>query len=253
MDIKRNIMKKLNGKVALVTGSSRGIGAVTAIALAENGAKVIVNYNGSKNAADEIVEKIKARGAEAIALKADVSKEAEVENLFNEAIAAFGKLDILINNAGIMMTKPIAQTSTEDFDQMFNINVKGVFNTLRQAATKLHDGGSIVNLTSTVTRTLFPGYGTYCATKGAVEQFTRIFAKEMGSRGINVNAVAPGPTETELFLDGKSEEGVARLAASNAFGRLGQPEDIANFIVNMVSEDSKWVSGQIIGANGAMA
>jgi len=253
MDIKRNIMKKLNGKVALVTGSSRGIGAVTAIALAENGAKVIVNYNGSKNAADEIVEKIKARGAEAIALKADVSKEAEVENLFNEAIAAFGKLDILINNAGIMITKPIAQTSTEDFDQMFNINVKGVFNTLRQAAKKLHDGGSIVNLTSTVTRTLFPGYGTYCATKGAVEQFTRIFAKEMGSRGINVNAVAPGPTETELFLDGKSEEGVARLAASSAFGRLGQPEDIANFVVNMVSEDSKWVSGQIIGANGAMA
>ncbi len=253
MDIKRNIMKRLNGKVALVTGSSRGIGAVTAIALAENGAKVIVNYNGSKNAADEIVEKIKSSGAEAIALKADVSKEAEVENLFNEAIAAFGKLDILINNAGIMMTKPIAQTSTEDFDQMFNINVKGVFNTLRQAATKLYDGGSIVNLTSTVTRTLFPGYGTYCATKGAVEQFTRIFAKEMGSRGINVNAVAPGPTETELFLDGKSEEGVARLAASSAFGRLGQPEDIANFIVNMVSEDSKWVSGQIIGANGAMA
>lgn len=252
MDIKRNIMKRLNGKVALVTGSSRGIGAVTAIALAENGAKVIVNYNGSKNAADEIVEKIKSSGAEAIALKADVSKEAEVENLFNEAIAAFGKLDILINNAGIMMTKPIAQTSTEDFDQMFNINVKGVFNTLRQAATKLYDGGSIVNLTSTVTRTLFPGYGTYCATKGAVEQFTRIFAKEMGSRGINVNAVAPGPTETELFLDGKSEEGVARLAASSAFGRLGQPEDIANFIVNMVSEDSKWVSGQIIGANGAM-
>ncbi|WP_312330593.1 SDR family oxidoreductase [Sphingobacterium sp.] len=246
-------MKRLNGKVALVTGSSRGIGAVTAIALAENGAKVIVNYNGSKNAADEIVEKIKSSGAEAIALKADVSKEAEVENLFNEAIAAFGKLDILINNAGIMMTKPIAQTSTEDFDQMFNINVKGVFNTLRQAATKLYDGGSIVNLTSTVTRTLFPGYGTYCATKGAVEQFTRIFAKEMGSRGINVNAVAPGPTETELFLDGKSEEGVARLAASSAFGRLGQPEDIANFIVNMVSEDSKWVSGQIIGANGAMA
>ncbi|KOS05742.1 3-ketoacyl-ACP reductase [Flavobacterium akiainvivens] len=246
-------MKKLNGKVALVTGSSKGIGAVTAIVLAENGAKVIVNYNGSKNAAEEVVEKIKAFGGEAIALKADVSKETEVENLFNEAIAAFGKLDILINNAGIMMTKPIAQTSTEDFDKMFNINVKGVFNTLRQAATKLHDNGSIVNLTSTVTRTLFPGYGTYCATKGAVEQFTRIFAKEMGIRGINVNAVAPGPTETELFLDGKSEQDVARLAASNAFGRLGQPEDIANFIVNMASDDSKWVSGQIIGANGAMA
>ena|SRR5690606_12936702 len=246
-------MKKLNGKVALVTGSSKGIGAVTAMALAENGAKVIVNYNGSESAAEEVVAKIKAFGGDAIALKADVSKDNEVEKLFDDAIAVFGKLDILINNAGIMMTKPIAQTSTEDFDKMFSINVKGVFNTLRQAATKLQDNGSVVNLTSTVTRTLFPGYGTYCATKGAVEQFTRIFAKEMGSRRINVNAVAPGPTETELFLDGKSEEDVKRLAASNAFGRLGQPEDIANFIVNMVSDDSKWVSGQIIGANGAMA
>jgi len=143
--------------------------------------------------------------------------------------------------------------STEEFDKILNVNIKGVFNTLRQASTRLADNGSIINLSSTVTRTIFPGYGPYCATKGAVEQLTRIFAKEIGSRGINVNAVSPGPTETDLFLEGKSQQEIDRLAASNAFNRLGQPEDIGRVIVYLASDASKWISGQNIGANGDMA
>jgi 3-oxoacyl-[acyl-carrier protein] reductase len=246
-------MYKLNGKVALVTGASKGIGAVTALELAKNGAAVIVNYNGSYEAAQQVVVDIKTAGGKAIALQADVSKEDEVARLFDEGIAAMGKIDILVNNAGLMMTKPIGQVSGDEFDKLISTNVKGVFNTLHQAASKLADNGSVINLSSTVTRTMFPGYGIYCATKGAVEQLTRIFAKEVGSRGINVNAVAPGPTETELFLDGKTQQDIDRLANSNAFGRLGQPEDIARVIVTLAFDDSKWISGQIIGANGAMA
>jgi 3-oxoacyl-[acyl-carrier protein] reductase len=246
-------MHKLNGKVALVTGASKGIGAVTALELAKNGASVIVNFNGSPKAAEQVVADIRTAGGQAIAIKADVSKEEDVARLFDEAIAAMGKIDILVNNAGVMMAKAIGQVSGDEFDKLFSINVKGVFNTLHQAASKLADNGSVINLSSTVTRTMFPGYGPYCATKGAVEQLTRIFAKEVGSRGINVNAVAPGPTETELFMNGKTQQDIDRLAGSNAFGRLGQPEDIARVIVTLACDDSKWISGQIIGANGGMA
>ncbi|RFM33569.1 SDR family oxidoreductase [Chitinophaga silvisoli] len=246
-------MQILNGKVALVTGASKGIGAVTAFKLAQNGAKVIVNYNGSHKAAEQVVADIRNAGGYAIAVQADVSKEADVKRLFDDSIAALGKIDILVNNAGIMLTKPIGQVSGDEFDQLISINVKGVFNTLHQAAGKLADKGSVINLSSTVTRTMFPGYGPYCASKGAVEQLTRIFAKEVGGRGINVNAVSPGPTETELFLNGKTQEDIERLAGSNAFGRLGQPDDIASVIVTLASDDAKWISGQIIGVNGAMA
>lgn len=246
-------MQVLNGKVALITGASKGIGAVTALEMARSGATVIVNYNGSEKAAEQVVADIKAAGGHAIAIQADVSLEQDVERLFDEAIAAFGKVDVLVNNGGIMLTKPIGKVSTEEFDKILSINVKGVFNTLRQASTRLEDNGSVINLSSTVTRTMFPGYGPYCATKGAVEQLTRIFAKEVGSRGINVNAVSPGPTETDLFLEGKSQQDIDRLAASNAFNRLGQPEDIARVIVFLASDASKWISGQNIDANGAMA
>ncbi len=246
-------MQVLNGKVALITGASKGIGAVTALEMTRSGATVIVNYNGSEKAAEQVVADIKAAGGHAIAIQADVSLEQDVERLFDEAIAAFGKVDVLVNNAGIMLTKPIGKVSTEEFDKMLSINVKGVFNTLRQASTRLEDNGSVINLSSTVTRTMFPGYGPYCATKGAVEQLTRVFAKEVGSRGINVNAVSPGPTETDLFLEGKSQQDIDRLAATNAFNRLGQPEDIARVIVFLASDASKWISGQNIGANGAMA
>jgi len=196
-------MKTLNEKVILVTGASRGIGAAVARKLAEAGAKVIVNYAGDRDAAAEVVNAIKANGGEAIALQADVSNSTEVAAMFDAAIAHYGRIDVLVNNAGIMITKLIKDTNDDDFTRQFDVNVRGTFNTLREAATKLADNGSIINFSSTTTRLMMPTYGTYVATKGAVEQLTRVFAKEVGARGINVNAVSPGPTNTELFTKGK--------------------------------------------------
>ena len=245
-------MSTLKNKVALVTGASRGIGAEIAKQLAAAGAKVIVNYAGGKDAADRVVSLIKENGADAIALQADVSKADDVTRLFNAAITHYGKIDVLVNNAGIMITKLLKDTTDDDFTRQFDINVRGTFNTLREAAGKLADGGSIINFSSTTTRLLMPAYGTYVATKGAVEQMTRIFSKEVG-RGINVNAILPGPTNTELFTQGKPQEVIDRLASLNAFNRLGEPVDIAKIVIFLASDDAKWISGQTIGANGAMA
>jgi len=246
-------MNTLNNKVILVTGASRGIGAAVAKTLAAKGAKLIINYAGGKDAADETVNAIKANGGDAIALQADVSKTAEVTAMFDAAIAHYGKIDVLVNNAGIMITKLLKDTTDEDFTRQFDINVKGTFNTLREAATRLADNGSVINFSSTQTRLLMATYGTYVATKAAVEQLTRVFAKEVGARGINVNAVLPGPTNTELFTKGKSQELIGRLASLNAFNRLGEPEDIAKVVAFLASDDAKWISGQAIGLNGAMA
>jgi 3-oxoacyl-[acyl-carrier protein] reductase len=245
-------MNTLNNKVVLVTGASRGIGAAVAKKIAGAGAKVIINYAGAKEEADQTVQLIKEAGGDAIALKADVSKASEVTALFDAAIAHYGKIDVLINNAGIMITKLLKDTTDEDFTKQFEVNVRGTFNTLREAATKLANGGSIINFSSTTTRLMMPAYSTYIATKGAVEQLTRVFAKEIG-RGINVNAVLPGPTNTELFTKGKPQEVIDRLASLNAFNRLGEPEDIAKVVVFMAGDDAKWISGQTIGLNGAMA
>lgn len=232
---------------------SRGIGAEVAQKLAAAGAKVIVNYAGGKDAADRIVSSIREQGGDAIALQADVSKAAQVAALFDAALGHYGKIDVLVNNAGIMITKLIKETTDEDFTRQFDVNVKGTFNTLREAASKLADNGSIINFSSTTTRLLMPTYGTYVATKGAVEQLTRVFAKEVGARGINVNAILPGPTNTELFTKGKPQEVIDRLASLNAFNRLGEPADIAKVVAFLVSDDAKWISGQTIGVNGAMA
>lgn len=246
-------MSTLNEKVVLVTGASRGIGASLAQSFANNGAKVIVNYAGSKNAAEKVVADIKQKGGDAIAVQADVSKPADVKNLFDTAIAQYGRIDVLVNNAGIMITKTIKDTTDEEFDRHFDINVKGVFNTLREAATRLSDNGSVINFSTSVNRLMLPGYGTYVATKSAVEQLTRIFAKEVGARGINVNSVSPGPTDTELFTNGKSEELINRLASLSAFNRIGKPEDIVPIVLFLASDEAKWISAQNIGANGAMA
>jgi 3-oxoacyl-[acyl-carrier protein] reductase len=245
-------MNTLNNKVVLVTGASRGIGAAVAKKLASEGAKVIINYAGAKEEADQTVQLIKDAGGDAIALKADVSKAGEVTALFDAAIAHFGRIDVLINNAGIMITRLLKDTTDDDFTKQFEVNVRGTFNTLREAATKLANGGSIINFSSTTTRLMMPTYSTYVATKGAVEQLTRVFAKEIG-RGINVNAVLPGPTNTELFTKGKPQEVIDRLASLNAFNRLGEPEDIAKVVTFLASDDAKWISGQTIGLNGAMA
>ncbi len=246
-------MTTLKNKVAIVTGSSKGIGAQIALLLAESGAKTVINYTNDDSAANDIVSQIKSAGGEAIAVQADVSNTKQVEAMFDATISAFGKPDILVNSAGIMINKPIAETTDEDFNRIFAINVKGTFNTLREAATKLNDGGRVVNLSSTTTRMLLPSYGTYCATKGAVDQLTRIFAKEVGERNITVNAVSPGPTDTELFHQGKSDDTVERLASMSPFNRIGEPVDIAHVVAFLVSEESAWITGQNIGANGGIA
>jgi 3-oxoacyl-[acyl-carrier protein] reductase len=246
-------MSTLNNKVILVTGASRGIGAAVAKELAKAGAKLIINYAGGKVEAEQTVAAIKAAGGDAISLQADVSKAADVTRLFDEAIKHFGKIDVLVNNAGIMITKLLKDTTDEEFNLQFEVNVRGTFNTLREAATKLSDKGTIINFSSSTTRMMLPGYGTYVATKGAVEQLTRVFAKEMGARGITVNAVLPGPVNTELFTQGKTEEQIARIASLNAFNRIGETDDIAKVVVFLAGDDAKWISGQTIGINGAMS
>lgn len=246
-------MENLANKVALVTGASRGIGARIAMELALAGAKVIVNYAGNKPAADAVVSSILESGGQAVAVKADVSKASEVKGLFDQAIAQYGRIDVLVNNAGVILYKPIKDTTEDELAKIIDVNIKGVFNTLREAATRLSDNGSIINFSSSVNRLIMPTYGAYVATKSAVEQLTRVFAKEIGHRNVNVNSISPGPTNTELFLDGKSEETISRLAGLSAFNRIGEPEDIARVVVFLASDNAKWISAQNIGVNGGMA
>jgi 3-oxoacyl-[acyl-carrier protein] reductase len=243
----------LQNKVAIVTGASKGIGTHIAKALARAGAKVVVNYASSQASADQVVAEIRASGGESIAVRADVSKTSEVKALFDATIAKFGKVDLLINNAGIAIYKTLKDTTDDDFDRIFDINVRGVFLTLREAATRLENGGRIVNLSSSVTRLMMPAYGSYSATKAAVEQMTRVFAKEVGQRGITVNSLSPGPTNTELFTAGKTEETIKRLAAMAALGRIGEPEDIARVVLFLVSDEAAWVTAQNLGVNGGFA
>lgn len=241
----------LENKVIIVTGSSKGIGKEIAIQLAKNSAKVIVNYSNSETEAKETIDTIVNNGGSAISVKADVSQKADVVNLFDKAIEKYGKVDVLVNNAGIMSNKLIKDNTQEDFTSQFDVNVRGVFNTLQEADSKLADNGNIINISSSTAKLMFPTYGIYSATKAAVEQMTRVFSKEIG-RGISVNALAPGATETELFLKGKSQEFIDKLSGMNAFNRLAKPIDIANVVVFLASDESKWVSGQVIGANGAL-
>jgi 3-oxoacyl-[acyl-carrier protein] reductase len=246
-------MSNVKNKVTIVTGASKGIGAAIALRLAGAGAIVVVNYAGSRKSAEEVVSSIVANGGIATAIQADVSKPAEVKSLFDQTIAKFGRVDVLINNAGVMITKLISDTTDEDFTKQFDVNVRGVFNNLREAATRLADNGSIINFSTSVNRIMLPTYGTYVATKAAVEQLTRVFAKEVGKRNINVNSVSPGPTNTELFTHGKSEETINRLASLSAFNRIGEPRDIAELVLFLASDEAKWISAQNIGVNGAMA
>lgn len=246
-------MSNVTNKIVIVTGSSKGIGAAIAKTLAKAGASVVVNYAGGKTAAEQVVNEITSAGGVAIAIQADVSKTEDVKNLFTQTISKFGRVDVLVNNAGIMINKLIADTTDEEFTKQFDINVKGVFNTLREAATQLADNGSIINFSTSVNRIMLPTYGTYVATKAAVEQLTRVFAKEVGKRNINVNSISPGPTNTELFVNGKSEETINRLASLSAFNRIGEPQDIAEVVLFLASDQAKWISAQNIGVNGAMA
>jgi 3-oxoacyl-[acyl-carrier protein] reductase len=243
---------ELKGKTAIVTGAGRGIGAEIAQRLAKEGARVVVNYSLSSEAALNVVRAIEKEGATATAVVADVSKVSDVVRLFDETEKAYGPADILINNAGVILYKPIAEVTEKEFDDLFAINVKGTFFGCQQAARRLRSGGSIVNFSSSTTALMLPTYGTYVATKGAVEQLTHVLAKELGARKIRVNIVSPGPVETELFLTGKSEADIARNAAMNAFGRLGKPEDIAKAVLFLVSDQAGWITGQNIRANGGL-
>lgn len=238
-------------KVTIVTGASRGIGKEIAILLAKNGDKIIVNYANSEEGANDAVEQIKKEGGSAIAIQADVSNREQVTLLFDKAIEHYGRVDVLVNNAGIMINKPLAENTEDDFIRQFDINVKGTFNTLQEAFSKLSNNGIIINFSSSTVKLMLPSYGLYSATKAAVEQMTRVFSKEIG-RGISVNAIAPGPTNTELFLNGKSEDFIKKLISQNAFDRLAEPSDIAKVVLFLASDNSKWISGQVIGVNGAM-
>ncbi len=239
-------------KVAIVTGASRGIGAAIAERLASDGFSVVVNYVGSVDAAQQVVEKIVKGGGSATAIKADVSKSAEMSSMFEHAVSQFGGVDVLVNNAGIMKLSPLAETTDEDFDQQISINLKGTFNGLRLAAKHLRDGGRIISFSSTVVGLAPPTYGVYAATKGATEAMTHILAKELGKRHITANVVAPGPVETELFLNGKDKAEIDQTVGRTPLGRLGKPDDIARVVSFLAGPDGAWVNGQVIRANGGM-
>lgn len=246
-------MSNLQGKVAIVTGSSRGIGSVIAKDLAKAGCNIVVNYSGNEAAAKTVIDQIMMGEGRAIAVKANVASASDMTALFDAAIAQYDKVDILVNNAGINVYKLVKDTTEEDFDRIFQINVKGVFLGLKEAATRLQKNGRVINFSSSVTRLMLPTYGVYSATKAAVEQLTRVFAKEVGSRGITVNSISPGPTNTDLFLEGKTEETIQRLAAMSALGRIGEPEDISRVVLFLASESAGWVTGQNLGVNGGFA
>jgi len=241
---------ELNGKTAIVTGASRGIGKAIAIKLGSMGAAVAVNYAHDKTAAASTAAETTEAGGRAFAMKADMRRIDAVQSLFERTVATFGGLDILVNNAGIRLFKPIASITEAEFDKIFAVNVKGVFFACQMAAKMMADGGRIVNISSSVTQVLLPNYGGYAATKGAVDQITRVLSKELGSRGITVNAISPGPTDTTLFRKGKTQEQIDGFARETALGRIGTPADIADAVALLVSKDAGWISGQNVYVNG---
>lgn len=243
-------MKNIEERVAIVTGASRGIGKTIAKQIASLGIKVVVNYSSSEEKALEVIEEINKNGGEGIAIKADISKVSELEDLFKKTLESFGRIDILINNAGIMRTKPLLEISEKDFDDHFSINVKGTYFACKEAVKHMAYNGRIINFSTSVLGQMFQGYSLYAATKGAVEQITRQLAKEFGAKKITINAVAPGPVNTELFTTGKTVEQIEGMKKMNAFGRLGETEDIAKVIEFLISDNSNWITGQTIRVNG---
>lgn len=241
-----------NGKVALVTGSSRGIGAAVAKRLAQDGFKVTVNCVVNKDLAAGVVREIKEAGGEAIWVQADVSDPQAVQRLFDANERAFGGIDVVISNAGIMRLAPMAKMSDADFDRMMDVNLKGSFNVLREGARRVRDGGRIISVSSSITQLRSPTYGPYAVSKAAQELYANILAKELEGRMISVNAVAPGVVNTPLFTDGKTAQQIAGFAARTPHKRLGEPTDIAEVMSMLCSPDGGWINGQTIFANGGI-
>lgn len=239
-------------RVAIVTGGSRGIGRETTVRLGSEGYAVAVVYAGNKVEAEEAVKEVEQAGGRAIAVQADVADEGAVAALFDQAEEAFGGVDVVVHAAGVMPLSPLVDLDLSEFDKVVRTNLRGTFVVDQQAARRLRNGGAIINFSSSLTKLARPGYGAYAATKGGVEALTLILARELRGRDITVNAVAPGPTATALFLDGKPQELIDRIAAEPPLERLGQPEDIAE-IVAFLAGPGRWINGQVIYANGGSA
>lgn len=245
-------MANNSNRVAIVTGASRGIGAAVAQRLAKDGFTVVINYSADSKSAEALAQKIEAGGGRALSAKADVSNPNAVRGMFDAAEAAFGGVDVLVNNAGIMKLARIADSDDALFDQQIAINLKGSFNAMREAAKRLRDGGRIINFSTSVVGTKLETYGVYAATKSAVETMTAILSKELRGCSITVNAVAPGPVATDLFLHGKSPELIECFAKMNPLERLGTPEDIASSVAFLAGPDGSWINGQTLRANGGL-
>ncbi|KAI0405422.1 hypothetical protein F4802DRAFT_184058 [Xylaria palmicola] len=249
-----NPLVSLSGKVAIVTGASKGIGRASTIALARLGATVIINYSSDEQAARDTLADVQKLGAgDARIVRADVSTVSGAQSLVKETVEAYAKIDVLVANAGIMPMKDLEHTTEADFDRTFATNVKGPYFLAQAAAPHMPRGSHIIFMSTTLctASTVMPGYLLYNSTKGAVEQMTRVMSKDLGRKGILVNAVAPGPTGTELFFRGKSEDMLKTIASFNPQGRIGTPEEIAETVVFLAQ--SSWVSGQVLRANGGMA
>lgn len=242
-------MGSLSGKVALVTGASRGIGRAIAERLAQDGASVVVNYANSAGEAEKVVTEIEAKGGSALAIQADVRKVSDIRRLFKEALDRYGRLDIVVANAGIFLERPLAEVTEQEFDEIFNLNAKGAFFTLQEAARRVSDGGRIVAISTGGTRLGFPGAAVYLGTKGALEQFTKTLAVELGPRGVTVNAVSPGFTETDML----SKEEFRQMGVQmSPLGRLGTGRDIADAVGFVVSEQGRWITGGNLQAGGGV-
>jgi 3-oxoacyl-[acyl-carrier protein] reductase len=240
-------------KIAIVTGASRGIGRTIALRLAADGFGVVVNFAGNATKADEVVSEITSAGGRALAIQANVANPHDVKQLFEKTIKAFGQIDVVVNNAGIMSLSPIAKGDVENFDKVIAINLRGTFIVLSQAAQHVAEGGRIIAFSSSVLAKNFPSYGPYIASKAGVEGLVHVLANELRGHKITVNAVAPGPVATELFLGDKTEEQIKQISSMAPLERLGQPEDIANVVSFLAGPDGAWVNAQILRANGGFA
>jgi len=240
-------------KTAIVTGASRGIGRSIASRLAKDGFSVVVNYAGNSAQAQAAVDEIRTAGGDAIAMQADIANAEQVKTLFEKTIETFGTIDVVVNNAGIMPLSPIAKGDIEVFDKVIATNLRGTFLVLAQAAQHVAEGGRIIAFSSSVLAKSFPTYGPYIASKAGVEGLVPVLANELRGRRITVNAVAPGPVGTELFLDGKTSEQIAQLSKLAPLERLGEPDDIANVVSFLAGPDGGWVNAQVIRVNGGFA